>query len=173
MQASSWVPFVIRLLSRVEGKEFEVYEIHYRWTIESPSLPLKLSTYEPATTSISSHPRPTRTPRNIHKPPIYLTPRIKTLRLALSTTTTSPPPTAPITKMLTTHILTLLAGPFLLLALAAPVALPEPNDVLVPKGATLNARSIPELLALKRANEKRRLGNMEMAGEFRRGEEKE
>ena len=46
---------------------------------------------------------------------------------------------------------------------AAPVAVPAPNDVLVPKGATLNARSIPELLALKRANEKRGVLN---GGEF-------
>lgn len=68
---------------------------------------------------------------------------------------------------LTTLLLTLLAPFLLLLAASAPIAIPEPNDVLVPKGATLNARSIPELLALKRANEKRRLNSKEMAGEFR------
>lgn len=67
--------------------------------------------------------------------------------------------------ILTTPILLLLAAPTPL-----PVALPSPNDVLVPKGATLNARSIPELLALKKANEKRMLNNKQMAGEFRRGE---
>lgn len=73
------------------------------------------------------------------------------------------------TALLTSLLLTLLA-PLLILAAPAPVAIPEPNDVLVPKGATLNARSIPELLALKRANEKRRLSSKEMAGEFRRAE---
>ena len=53
----------------------------------------------------------------------------------------------------TTLLLLFLAAPFLH---AAPVAVPAPDDILVPKGATLNARSIPELLALKRANEKKR-----------------
>lgn len=72
---------------------------------------------------------------------------------------------------LTTLLLTLLLAPLLLvLAAPTPLAIPAPDDVLVPKGATLNARSIPELLALKRANERRKLNSKEMAGEFRRGE---
>ncbi|KAF6229513.1 hypothetical protein HO173_011553 [Letharia columbiana] len=73
------------------------------------------------------------------------------------------------TALLASLLLTLLA-PLLILAAPTPIAIPEPNDVLVPKGATLNARSIPELLALKRANERRRLSSKEMAGEFRRAE---
>ena len=74
------------------------------------------------------------------------------------------------TALLTSLLLTLLAAPLLLLAAPAPLAIPEPNDVIVPKGATLNARSIPELLALKRANERRRVNSKEMMGEFQRGE---
>ena len=66
---------------------------------------------------------------------------------------------------LTTTLLLLLAAPFLN---AAPVAVPAPNDVLVPKGATLNARSIPELLALKRANEKRKINGGQIGGDFGR-----
>ena len=58
-----------------------------------------------------------------------------------------------------------LAGPFLH---ALPVAVPAPDDVLVPKGATLNARSIPELLALKRANEKRKANSREFGNGFGR-----
>ena len=59
-----------------------------------------------------------------------------------------------LTTIPTTILLLFLTVPLLH---AAPVAVPAPDDILVPKGATLNARSIPELLALKRANEKRRV----------------
>lgn len=71
------------------------------------------------------------------------------------------------TALLTSLLLTLLTTntPFLSV-LAAPAAVPAPNDVLVPKGATLNARSIPELLALKRANERRRLNGKEVEVEM-------
>lgn len=66
----------------------------------------------------------------------------------------------------TTLLSPLLLTPFLLLlASTAPIVV-APADVLVPKGATLNARSIPELLALKEANEKRRLKGREMEGGF-------
>lgn len=71
------------------------------------------------------------------------------------------------TLLLTTLLLTTTAPFFSVLA--APVA--AVPDVLVPKGATLNARSIPELLALKRANEKRGLdvnGGEMLAGGWRR-----
>lgn len=73
-----------------------------------------------------------------------------------------------LTLLLTTLLLTTTAPSFLSV-LAAPVTLP---DVLVPKGATLNARSIPDLLVLKRANEKRALdvnGGEMLEGGWRRG----
>ncbi|CAF9929204.1 hypothetical protein IMSHALPRED_007852 [Imshaugia aleurites] len=74
------------------------------------------------------------------------------------------------TPHLLLHLLLLLAPLSLILAAPAPLAVPAPDDVLVPKGATLNARSIPELLAMKKANEKRRLNFQDMVGELRRGE---
>lgn len=68
--------------------------------------------------------------------------------------------TTTLTLLLTTLLLTIAPSFFfsaLVLAAPTPVAAATVPDVLVPKGATLNARSIPELLALKRANEKRGL----------------
>lgn len=61
------------------------------------------------------------------------------------------------TPLTLTFLTTLLLSLLLTLTTAAPTPGAAPD---VPKGSTLNARSIPELLALKRANEKRGLPNV-------------